>query len=60
MKVLLIGMDGAHIDVFKRGWTPFISSLIEEGNQLNIKNDLLSRGWLEIATGEHASKTGAM
>ena len=60
MKVLLIGMDGAHIDVFKRGWTPFISSLIEKGNQLNIKNDLLSRGWLEIATGKHASITGAM
>jgi predicted AlkP superfamily phosphohydrolase/phosphomutase len=60
VKVLLVGMDGAHIDVFKRGWTPFISSLIEKGNQLNIKNDLLSRGWLEIATGEHASKTGAM
>jgi len=60
MKVLLIGMDGAHMDVFKRGWTPFISSLIKKGNQLNIKNDLHSRGWLEIATGQHASKTGAM
>lgn len=60
MKVLLVGMDGSHIDVFKRGWTPFISSLIEKGNQLNIKNDLFSRGWLEVATGEHASITGAM
>lgn len=60
MKVLLVGMDGAHIDVFKRGWTPFISSLIEKGNHLNIKNDLHSRGWLEIATGKHASITGAM
>lgn len=60
MKVLLVGMDGAHIDVFKRGWTPFISSLIERGSQLNIRNDLISRGWLEIATGEHASATGAM
>ncbi len=60
MKVLLVGMDGAHIDVFKRGWTPFISSLIEKGNQFNIKNDLISRGWLEIATGKHASITGAM
>lgn len=60
MKVLLVGMDGAHIDVFKRGWTPFASSLIEKGNKLNIENDLYSRGWLEITTGEHASKTGAM
>jgi predicted AlkP superfamily phosphohydrolase/phosphomutase len=60
MKVLLIGMDGAHLEVFNRGWTPFISSLIEKSNKLNIKNDLFSRGWLEIATGEHASTTGAM
>ena len=60
MKVLMIGMDGAHIDVFKRGWTPFISSLIEKGKQLNVKNDLISRGWLEVATGQHASVTGAM
>jgi predicted AlkP superfamily phosphohydrolase/phosphomutase len=60
VKVLLVGMDGAHIDVFKRGWTPFISSLIEKGNQLNIKNDLISRGWFEIVSGEHASVTGAL
>lgn len=60
MKVLLVGMDGAHIDVFKRGWTPYISSLIEKGCQLNIVNDLISRGWLEITTGQHASRTGAM
>jgi predicted AlkP superfamily phosphohydrolase/phosphomutase len=60
MKVLLVGMDGAHIDVFKRGWTPFISSLIEKGNQFNINNDLIGRGWSEIITGKHASITGAM
>jgi predicted AlkP superfamily phosphohydrolase/phosphomutase len=60
MKVLLVGMDGAHVDVFKRGWTPFISSLIENGTTFDIKNDLVSRGWLEVATGQHASITGAM
>ena len=60
MKVLLVGMDGAHVDAFNRGWTPYISSLINSSEQLNIKNDLLSRGWLEIATGRHASVTGAM
>lgn len=60
MKVLLIGMDGAHVNAFKRGWTPFIESLLEKGGQLKIKNDLISRGWLEIVTGEHASVTGAM
>lgn len=60
MKLLLIGMDGASEEIFQRGWTPFIASLLEKKTQLNITNDLLSRGWLEIATGEHASKTGAM
>lgn len=60
MKVLLVGMDGAHTGAFQREWTPFVSSLLEKGKQLNIVNDLLSRGWLEIATGQHASVTGAM
>jgi len=60
MKVLVVGMDGAHLDAFKRGWTPFTESLIKSKKQLNIKNDLLSRGWLEIATGSHAKNTKAM
>jgi predicted AlkP superfamily phosphohydrolase/phosphomutase len=60
MKLLMIGMDGAHEGVFKRGWTPFITSLSEKQVSLDLSNDLLSRGWLEIATGKHASETGAM
>ena len=60
MKVLLIGMDGGHLGIFKRGLTPFISSMIEKGQVLEIENDLISRGWLEIATGLHASETGAL
>lgn len=60
MKVLLIGMDGCHEEVFKRGWTPFITELLSSHRQLEINNDLLSRGWLEIALGEHASLTTAL
>ncbi|MDF2181408.1 hypothetical protein [Neptuniibacter sp. CAU 1671] len=60
MKLLMIGMDGAHIEAFKRGWTPVIQSMIETQHQYKIKNDLLSRGWLEIATGQHAAITSAM
>lgn len=60
MKVLLIGMDGAHVGAFRRGWTPYLESLINEGSNLAPKNDLLSRGWLEISTGRHASTTGAL
>ncbi|MCD4722098.1 MAG: hypothetical protein K8S13_19885 [Desulfobacula sp.] len=60
MKTLIIGMDGASIETFKRGWTPYIESLIEKGNRLDLKLDLLSRGWVEIFTGEHAIDTGAL
>lgn len=60
MKVLMIGMDGAHLDAFDRGWTPYIASLIKNGTRLMIKNDLISRGWLEIVTGRHGVDTGAL
>nr|WP_302050953.1 alkaline phosphatase family protein [Vibrio coralliilyticus] len=56
----MVGMDGCHQGVFNRGWTPFITSLLKGYKQLDIYNDLLSRGWLEIATGQHAIKTGAL
>lgn len=60
MKTLVIGMDGASIETFKRGWTPYIESLIEKGYRLELKEDLLSRGWVEIFTGKHAIETGAL
>lgn len=60
MKLLMIGMDGAHMGAFNRGWTPFIESLLQSQKQYEIKNDLYSRGWLEIATGQHSRETSAM
>ena len=60
MKTLVIGFDGASIDTFKRGWTPFIESLIKKGKTFDLKEDLISRGWVEIYTGEHASENGGM
>lgn len=60
MKTLVIGMDGAKTETFKRGWTPFISSLIEQGAVLELKEDLISRGWAEIITGKHGIETGAL
>ena len=60
MKTLVIGMDGASLETFKRGWTPYIESLIEKGYCLDLKEDLLSRGWVEIFTGKHALETGAL
>lgn len=53
-------MDGCHEEVFKRGWTPFTTDLLSSFRHLNIANDLLSRGWLEISLGQHASVTNAL
>lgn len=60
MRVLVVGMDGAHADVFERGWTPRIRALIEAGEVLPLQEDLVSRGWSEVITGEHAEVTGAV
>lgn len=60
MKLLVIGMDGASLKTFQRGWTPYISSLIESGTELHIYEDLITRGWSEIYTGQDASVTGAL
>ena len=60
MKTLIIGFDGASENTFKRGWTPFIESLIKKGKVIDLKEDLLSRGWVEIYTGNHATENGGM
>ncbi|PPI81934.1 hypothetical protein DXI23_01495 [Marinobacter flavimaris] len=60
MKLLVIGMDGAHLDAFSRGWTPYMKSLLDQGSSIELKEDLISRGWLEIATGKNGLETGAL
>ncbi len=60
MKMLLIGMDGAQADTFKRGWTPYLESILDNGTPLPLKEDLISRGWAEIFTGKYATITGGM
>lgn len=60
MKMLVIGIDGGHIGAYNRGWTPFIESIIEKWDSIDLKEDLISRGWCEILTGHHGSETGAL
>lgn len=59
MKLLVIGMDGVDANDFRRGWTPFIESLLNRGTHVPLKEDLISRGWSEIILGETAETTGA-
>ncbi|QIT55917.1 hypothetical protein HC341_12305 [Aquisalimonas sp. 2447] len=60
MKTLMIGMDGVQRETFKRGWTPFLESLIAHGETLDLEEDIISRGWVEIFTGRHGTETGAL
>lgn len=60
MKLVVIGMDGAQVETLLRGWTPYLASIIDNGESFNLKEDLISRGWAEIAFGEYATVTGAM
>ena len=59
MKYLLIGIDGSQEELFFRFNLPFIQKKIIEGVSINLKEDLITRGWAEICTGVHASKSGA-
>lgn len=60
MRMLVVGMDGVSFETFNRGWTPFIKNLIENGSRLELKEDLISRGWAEIVLGQNASTTRAV
>lgn len=60
MQFLMIGMDGAHIEAFYRGWTPFMASLMDRAHHLPIKEELVARGWSHIALGQHGAVTGAL
>lgn len=58
-KILVLGIDGGEREVLKRLELPFLSKLFAENETLDIKEDLFSRGWAEMYTGQHAHETGA-
>lgn len=60
MRLLLVGMDGAQINTFQRGWTPFLSSILGKGSCLDLNEDLITRGWSKIAFGKSGLETGAL
>lgn len=60
MKLVLIGMDGGHLEAYQRGWTPFLESLLGNAKHAEISEDLIGRGWSKIITGEPGSVTGAI
>jgi len=61
MKLLIIGIDAGDKRIASYFNMPFLQQKIYENNKTKkLRIDLISRGWAEILTGEHASKTGAL
>ena len=57
MKLLIVGIDGGDRRVFERFRMPFFESLLNENRSLQISEDLFSRGWAEMLTGQHGRET---
>lgn len=55
MKLLVIGIDGGTKSIIEGMPMPFTQSLFKEAASKNLEEDLISRGWAEALTGEHAS-----
>lgn len=59
MKLLILGIDGGDIDIISLMDMPFTQKLLSARTSINIREDLWSRGWSEIATGMHGVDTSA-
>ena len=57
MKLLMIGIDGGTKEILEHMPMPFTHKLFAKAKSKTLKEDLLSRGWAEILTGEHAATT---
>lgn len=54
MKYLILGIDGGDANVFMKYDMPFVHSLIKKNSSIKLTEDLHSRGWIEIISGNHA------
>jgi predicted AlkP superfamily phosphohydrolase/phosphomutase len=59
MDCLVIGIDGADYRIFEKFKLKFLNSFIDENCPLDLKEDLWSRGWVEILNGLHGKESGA-
>jgi predicted AlkP superfamily phosphohydrolase/phosphomutase len=58
MKCLVIGIDGADLRVLKRFKLNFIERYMHNNFSLDLNEDVWSRGWAKIITGNGGSQTG--
>lgn len=59
MKLLVIGIDGGSRNIIDAMPMPFTQALFARSASRDLDEDLISRGWAEILTGEHASDNKA-
>lgn len=59
MKLLVIGIDGGSRDIVDAMPMPFTQKLFAQSVSRDLDEDLISRGWAEALTGEHASQNKA-
>ena len=59
MRLLIIGIDGADARIFRGFQMPVVTECMATGQVVPVVEDLWSRGWAEILTGQHGVETGA-
>lgn len=59
MKLLLLGIDAADLNIIQKMDMPFLNDVISKHVSVTIEEDILSRGWAEIYTGRHGVETKA-
>jgi len=59
MQLLVIGIDGGTKKIIEDMPMPFTQNLFSNSNYRELNEDLISRGWAQILTGEHASQNKA-
>lgn len=59
MKLLIIGIDGGDQRIFEYMDMPFFHEMIKKNKSIRLEEDLWTRGWAEIFSGELGTETGA-
>jgi len=58
MKLLVIGVDGGDKKIINAMAMPYLQEALRQGINLELEEDLWSRGWAEILNGRHGRDTG--
>ena len=59
-KVIVVGIDGGDLEIFKRFELPVFKSLMKRGYSKALQNQKLYRGWATILTGKTGDEHGGL